>query len=69
MTIYTNTKEIKTARGKLIISQTFEKFARVGFWRVEYLRNGAALAEVIKENLLNKPTKRQINNYISNLGL
>lgn len=69
MTIYTNTQEIKTERGTLIISKTFEKFARVGFWRVEYLRNGATLAEVIKSDLLNKPTKRQISNYILNLGL
>ena len=69
MTFYTNTTEVKTEKGVLYISQVFEKFSNVGLWRVEYLRNGATLGEVIKSDLLNKPTKRQINNYILNLGL
>lgn len=47
---------------RLAIKQTREKFANVDLWRVCIERGGVWY--VLRDNLKNKPTKRQINRYL-----
>jgi hypothetical protein len=69
MEIYTKTQTIETENGTLHIAQVFQKFSNVGLWRVDFVRKNSAFGHCIKSGLLNKPTKRQIQNYIDSYGL
>jgi len=59
-----------TARNLVVsISCYREKFALCDFWRVDYCHkyNGKEYWFTYKADLLNKPNKRQITNYLETL--
>lgn len=69
MTICKKSQEITTERGTITIYYNTEKFAVRGFWFVYYKRNGCEDTEEIRGGMWNKPTKRQIQNYIDSYDL
>lgn len=67
MTITLKQMEFVAENGHILhISQRLEKYSKTPLWRVSYSYNGFDFY-VLKDGLLNKPNKRQIENYLGQI--
>lgn len=70
MTTYIETHTYEGANGvKVSISKTIEKYSNAAFWRVDYCHTYKGVENwfTYKKDLLHKPNKRQIENYLATL--
>lgn len=67
MTFTIKQMEFVAENGHILhISCNIEKFSNVALWRVSYSYNGFDFF-VLRDGLINKPNKRQIQNYLEQI--